>query len=136
MTETATSKRNSVVTGQRAASVLANSSAPRSRTTGSSQERRPAAGNPHRSSMVSQMAQRTVSAADAQQQRERGKVIYNRDAKATEEIERERREREAIAKKAREEAAERGRQASREWAEKMMARKKAEALKAMRENCI
>jgi hypothetical protein len=63
-------------------------------------------------------------------QKERGKIIYNRDAKATEEIERERKEREAIAKKAREDAAERGRQASREWAEKMMARRMAEGIKS------
>lgn len=75
--------------------------------------------------------QRTVSATEVQVQRQRAKELYNRDAKLTEEIERERREREAAAKRAREEAAERGRQASREWAEKQLARKMAESDKGM-----
>lgn len=72
---------------------------------------------------------RNLSPSEVQIQRQRAKEIYNRDAKYTEDIEREKREREAIAKRSREEAAERGRQASREWAEKQRA-KKLEAEKA------
>jgi hypothetical protein len=71
--------------------------------------------------------QRTVSAFEVQTQRQRAKEIYSRDMKAIEELEKERREREAAAKKSREEAAERGRQASREWAEKQRAKKATQA---------
>ncbi|KAL7623827.1 hypothetical protein AAE478_005383 [Parahypoxylon ruwenzoriense] len=60
----------------------------------------------------------SVSMEDVQQQRLRGQEIYKRDNSWTEERERERREREALAKLAREEAAERSRQQSREWAAK------------------
>lgn len=69
--------------------------------------------------------QRAVTAVHAQLQKQRGKEIYQRDQKGAEELEKERREREAAAKKARLEAAERGRQASREWAEKQRAKKAA-----------
>ncbi|KAI9785752.1 MAG: hypothetical protein M1839_008769 [Geoglossum umbratile] len=67
----------------------------------------------------------TVTAADAAQQRCRGKEVFERDNKEKTERERIRREKEAAAKKAREEAAERGRQASREWAEKQKLKMKA-----------
>ncbi|KAF3070452.1 hypothetical protein GL218_00157 [Daldinia childiae] len=60
----------------------------------------------------------SVSTEDIQQQRLRGQEIYKRDNSWTGERERERREREALAKLAREEAAERSRQQSREWAAK------------------
>ncbi|RFU30086.1 hypothetical protein B7463_g6237, partial [Scytalidium lignicola] len=70
---------------------------------------------------------RTLSPTEVQIQRQRAREIYNRDAKYTEDHERERREREAIAKRSREEAAERGRQASREWAERQKAKKLLEA---------
>ncbi|KAI0096478.1 hypothetical protein F4814DRAFT_129942 [Daldinia grandis] len=60
----------------------------------------------------------SVSTEDMQQQRLRGQEIYKRDNSWTGERERERREREALAKLAREEAAERSRQQSREWAAK------------------
>ncbi|KAI2465703.1 hypothetical protein F4781DRAFT_14935 [Annulohypoxylon bovei var. microspora] len=64
-------------------------------------------------------AQRSsVSTEDVQQQRIRGQEIYKRDSSWAGEREREKREREAIAKLAREEAAERSRQQSREWAAK------------------
>ncbi|KAI0882471.1 uncharacterized protein GGS22DRAFT_44855 [Annulohypoxylon maeteangense] len=64
-------------------------------------------------------AQRSsVSTEDVQQQRIRGQEIYKRDNSWTGEREREKREREALAKLAREEAAERSRQQSREWAAK------------------
>src|SRR5438045_8310028 len=42
--------------------------------------------------------QQTVSAADVQLQRQRAKEIYSRDIKGVEELEKERREREAAAK--------------------------------------
>jgi hypothetical protein len=85
----------------------------------------------HGPSMSGRAMQRTVSTADVQIQRQRARDIYNRDAKMAEDMERERREREAAAKHAREVAAERGRQASREWAEKQLAKKLAEGDKGM-----
>lgn len=60
----------------------------------------------------------TVSAEDAEKQRIRGRAIFTRDNSYTQQRERERTEREIAAKKARDEAAERSRIASREWAEK------------------
>ncbi|KAI0378244.1 hypothetical protein F5Y04DRAFT_284000 [Hypomontagnella monticulosa] len=60
----------------------------------------------------------SVSTEDVQYQRLRGQEIYKQDNSWTKERERERREREALAKLAREEAAERSRQQSREWAAK------------------
>lgn len=75
--------------------------------------------------------QRTVSATEVNIQRQRGREIYNRDAKLAEDIQREKEEREVAAKRARAEAAERGRQASREWAAKQMAKKMAEGDKGL-----
>lgn len=60
----------------------------------------------------------TLSTEDAAQQKLRGRDIFERDSKLATERERERSEREMLAKTAREQAAERSRQASREWAEK------------------
>ncbi|OTB16098.1 hypothetical protein K445DRAFT_21734 [Daldinia sp. EC12] len=60
----------------------------------------------------------SVSLEEIQQQRLRGQEIYKRDNSWTSQREREKREREALAKLAREEAAERSRQQSREWAAK------------------
>ncbi|KAI1805721.1 hypothetical protein F4811DRAFT_205983 [Daldinia bambusicola] len=60
----------------------------------------------------------SVSLEEIHQQRLRGQEIYKRDNSWTGQRERERREREALAKLAREEAAERSRQQSREWAAK------------------
>ncbi|KAL3425797.1 hypothetical protein PVAG01_02588 [Phlyctema vagabunda] len=68
--------------------------------------------------MAGLTTQRTVSATDAQAQRQRAREIYNRDQRDTEDLEREKRDREAAARLARDAAAERGRQASREWAER------------------
>jgi hypothetical protein len=82
-------------------------------------------------SMSGLAMQRTVSASEVQLQRQRAKEIYNRDMKALEEMEKEKREREAVARKSRLEAAERGRQASREWAEKQRVKKAAEGDKNM-----
>jgi hypothetical protein len=72
--------------------------------------------------------QRTLSVAEAQQQKQRGKEVYNRGHKSQDEVEKEKREREAAAKKSRRQAAERGRQASREWAERQRAKKAAEGV--------
>jgi len=82
-------------------------------------------------SMSGMAMQRTVSSHEQFAQRQRAKEIYNRDLRATEDIEREKREREAAAKRSREEAAERGRQASREWAEKQRMKKLAEGDKGL-----
>jgi hypothetical protein len=59
-----------------------------------------------------------VTAGDAAAQRQKAKEIFNRDRVDKENRERERKEKETAAKRARLEASEKGRQASREWAEK------------------
>lgn len=59
-----------------------------------------------------------LSAEELEQQRLRGQVIYKKDSSFSEERAREKKEREALAKLAREEAAEKSRQKSREWAAK------------------
>ena len=64
----------------------------------------------------------TVSSEDAAHQRLRGKQIYSRDNGLTADRVRERRDREEAAKTARQQAAERSRQLSREWAEKQRAK--------------
>ncbi|CAI4218127.1 unnamed protein product [Parascedosporium putredinis] len=60
----------------------------------------------------------TISAEDAAQHKVRGKEILARDNRYANDRERGRAEREVLAKLAREQAAERSRQLSREWAEK------------------
>ena len=130
------SKRGSIVGAHRPsimATNLANMSAPRAPGPASPSQ------NPHARkasttsgpSMSGLAMQRTVSASEVQLQRQRAKEIYTRDMKALEEMEKEKREREAAAKKSRLEAAERGRQASREWAEKQRAKKAAEGDKGI-----
>ena len=130
------SKRGSIVGAHRPsimAASLANISAPRAPGPASPSQ------NPHARkasttsgpSMSGLAMQRTVSASEVQLQRQRAKEIYMRDMKALEEMEKEKREREAAAKKSRLEAAERGRQASREWAEKQRAKKAAEGDKGL-----
>ncbi|KAF7547936.1 hypothetical protein G7Z17_g7393 [Cylindrodendrum hubeiense] len=74
----------------------------------------------------------TLSAVECQQLKRKGKQIFERDNTGyTQDKERERREREAVARVAREEAAERSRASGREWAEKQR-RKELASLKAMR----
>ncbi|KAK7920388.1 hypothetical protein PG985_008410 [Apiospora marii] len=60
----------------------------------------------------------SVSIEEVQQQRLRGKDIFQRDNSYSQDREKERREREAMARLAREQAAEQSRLRSREWAEK------------------
>ncbi|KAI1815714.1 hypothetical protein GGS20DRAFT_541648 [Poronia punctata] len=60
----------------------------------------------------------SISAEDIQMQKQRGHEIYKRDNSWTDSRARERHQRELLAKLAREEAAERSRQKSREWAAK------------------
>jgi hypothetical protein len=74
---------------------------------------------------------KTVIADQITTLKQKGKQIYNRDRVEKEERERERRDKEAAAKKARAEASEKGRQASREWAEKQ--RKKLLEVKQQRQ---
>lgn len=70
-------------------------------------------------SVASSVSKRsTLSSEDSAQQKLRGKDIFERDSRLATERERERSEREMLAKTARDQAAERSRQASREWAEK------------------
>jgi hypothetical protein len=66
-----------------------------------------------------------------QLQRQRAKEIYNERYEGTGGNAERKREREAAAKKSRLEAAERGRQASREWAEKQRPKKAAEGDKGL-----
>ncbi|KAL1901490.1 hypothetical protein Sste5346_001897 [Sporothrix stenoceras] len=60
----------------------------------------------------------TISVEDVQYQKIRGREILQRDSILSSDRDREKREREAIAKQARQEASERSRALSREWAEK------------------
>ena len=64
----------------------------------------------------------TVTAQDVVAQKAKGREIFNRDKMEKESREKEKREKEDAARKARAAAAERGRQASREWAEKQKAK--------------
>jgi hypothetical protein len=130
------SKRGSIVGAHRPsiqAVNLVNMSAPRSPGPANSSQARHArkASTTSGPSMSGLAIQRTVSSSEVQLQRQRAKEIYMRDMKALEEMEREKREREAAAKKSRLEAAERGRQASREWAEKQRAKKAVEGDKGL-----
>jgi hypothetical protein len=128
------SKRRSIIGAHRPSildlNIQANSSAPRAPGPAVLSERKPSALF-HGPSMSGLAMQRTVSSSDVQAQRQRAKEIYNRDTKASEDIEKEKREREAAAKRSREEAAERGRQASREWAERQRLKKIMEGDKGM-----
>ncbi|KAK0108441.1 hypothetical protein ONS95_003244 [Cadophora gregata] len=126
------SKRGSNVGAHRpsmAALNLANMSAPRAKGAFIPPVRKP---SPNMSGVAAapRPVQRAVSVTDSDL-RKRAKEIYNRDARLTEEMDKEKRDREAAAKRAREEAAERGRQASREWAERQMAKKMAEGDRGM-----
>lgn len=68
-------------------------------------------------------ARTSLSAADAAQSKLKGKEVFNRGRVEQQERNQMRRNQETAAKKARAEAAERGRIASREWAEKQRARR-------------
>ena len=81
---------------------------------------------PSRSS-VSGEPRLAPTAEDVAHQKVKGKEAFSRPKNEIAAREKERREKEEAAKKARIEAAERGRLASREWAEKQKARKAAEA---------
>lgn len=127
-------KRGSVIGAHRPsilATNLANTSAPRAGINGSQNSLTRKPSTTCGPSMTGLAKQRNVSTTDTQNQRQRAKEIYNRDMKALEDIEKEKREREVAAKKSREEAAERGRQASRDWAEKQRAKKAAEGDKGL-----
>ncbi|RDL39148.1 uncharacterized protein BP5553_03488 [Venustampulla echinocandica] len=129
--ELSVTKRNSVAVARRVSQLLnqPNISAPRAPGSKGQPTRKPSTTSGP--SMSGLTLQRTVSTKEVQIQRQRAKEIYNRDARLTEDIEKERLEREAAAKRARAEAAERGRQASREWAERQKVKKLVEAGKGM-----
>lgn len=74
----------------------------------------------------------TVTPVDAVQQKIKGKEVFNRDRMEKENKDRERKDKEEAAKQARAQAAERGRIASREWAEKQR-KKMMDAVKAKAE---
>ncbi|KAH7094690.1 hypothetical protein FB567DRAFT_543107 [Paraphoma chrysanthemicola] len=88
------------------------------------------ASNPNRNSLL--IAKSTVTPVDSAQQKLKGKEVFNRDKMEKEARERERKDKEEAAKQARAQAAERGRIASREWAEKQR-RKMMEAVRAKAE---
>jgi hypothetical protein len=68
----------------------------------------------------------SISKDDAVQQKVRGREVFGRNKAEIERLEKEKKEKEEAARKARAQAAERGRQASREWAEKQKKRLAAE----------
>lgn len=68
--------------------------------------------------MLAESAKSSATPVDAACLKSKGKQVFNRGKMEKETIERERKEKEDAAKKARAEAAERGRIASREWAER------------------
>ncbi|RMZ90346.1 hypothetical protein DV736_g2432, partial [Chaetothyriales sp. CBS 134916] len=70
----------------------------------------------------------TVSRENAAQQKAKGREVFGRAKMEKEAAEKEKREKEEATRKARAEAAERGRQASREWADKQ--KRRMEAVKA------
>ncbi|KAF2117508.1 hypothetical protein BDV96DRAFT_570332 [Lophiotrema nucula] len=74
--------------------------------------------NSNRNSMILPNSKSTVTAADAAAQRLKAREIFNRDRSLEASRVLDRKEKEEAAKRARAEAAERGRIASREWAEK------------------
>ncbi|KAI9738480.1 MAG: hypothetical protein M1818_005377 [Claussenomyces sp. TS43310] len=118
--------RSSVIGSSRPsilASSLANISAPRA--TGSSAPNTARKVTPASGPGMSGLSMQRSTLISATSLKNRAKEIYSRDTKAPEDMEKERREREAAAKKSREEAGERGRQASREWAERQRAKKAA-----------
>lgn len=92
----------------------------RGRTAASSQVSRTAS-----LSATSSVSKRSTDSSGSPSQKLSGREIFERDSKRMTARERERAEREMLAKRAREEAAERSRQAGREWAEKQ--RRKARA---------
>ncbi|KAK8093823.1 hypothetical protein PG997_000508 [Apiospora hydei] len=121
-TTTSPNKRASLVGGslREPLSHVNNQSQPRGRhltseeSTASSQARRATSSSTN--SLGSKRG--SVSIEEVQQQRLRGKDIYQRDNSYAQDREKERREREAMARLAREQAAEQSRLRSREWAEK------------------
>jgi hypothetical protein len=76
-----------------------------------------------RSQAPAMPVQNTVTPARLAVQRTRGKEVFGRERVDLAAKDQDRRQKEEAAKRARAEAAEKGRQASREWAEKMKARK-------------
>jgi hypothetical protein len=100
--------------------------APRQSTSASTPvTRKPAATRPRSMMLLSSQAPPTGAKPTAEESlalRQKAKDIYNRDRHAKDAYEREKREKEEAAKKARLDAAEKGRQASREWAEKQKKR--------------
>ncbi|CAD6447346.1 eb263f51-3ac3-4776-8ee1-7e92f08e4ad1 [Sclerotinia trifoliorum] len=123
------SKRGSIVGAHRPSildmqKVNVTSSSPRTKAPPAPLTRK-ASSHPHNPRVT---MQRTVSDSDQESQRQRAKELYNRDAQYTAEIEKEKKDREAAAKRSRDEAAEKGRQASREWAERQKAKRISQAM--------
>ena len=80
---------------------------------------KPTGTKPRVSSLVLTVAQKpSTTAGDAAPQKQKGREAFGRSKAEMERLEKERKEKEESTRKARAEAAERGRQASREWAEK------------------
>jgi len=114
-------KRQSMAASSRPAlSITSNSSQPRGRDSAMHSPSTTTQASRAASSSAGSMSGKrsTISAEDVQNQRVRGKEIVRRDNSFGSSRERERREREDAAKHARQEAAERSRALSREWAEK------------------
>jgi len=97
------------ISKQRPSTAMANLSKPRASTV-----------LPHDSTLMAPPSARVPSSGKGTT---KGKEVFNRAAAAKDAAEKEKREKEEAAKKARLVASERGRQASREWAEKQKAKK-------------
>ncbi|KAI9701494.1 MAG: hypothetical protein M1836_001550 [Candelina mexicana] len=116
-------KRTSILTVSKRSSVLpaiANSSARRSTSNSSSNSTKV-------EPTTAFVPNSTVTSEEIAQQKLKGKEVFKRARREEEELERKRKEKEDAAKLARIAAAERGRQASREWAEKQKRAKAAAA---------
>jgi hypothetical protein len=126
------SKRVSLMVGRTTTSTSATnkSTETRGREIGSSSTQISRATSTSTSSLSGKRS--TLSAEETHQQKLRGKEIYKQDNCLTEDRDRERKERENAAKLAREQAAERSRQTSRDWAEKQRLKK----LAALAQNAV
>lgn len=112
----------SVSVGKRPSTAMASLNKPLSRPSTAGKSTSTTATKPSRPSSVLARPASTVPGAKTNGTA-KGKEVFNRAAQAKSSAEKEKREKEEAAKKARIEAAERGRQASREWAEKQRLKK-------------
>lgn len=114
------SKRSSIMGTPRTLAKTTSTRSPQTRGRGTSQSGTEAQLSRATSTSTGSMSGKrsALSVEEIEQQKVKGREVFHRDNSYTQDKERERREREWNAKMAREQAAERSRQASREWREK------------------